>query len=132
MIPCGEPDANPDDWFIRPDGKQYPDDDLLTFEERARIAKSVLYREGETADEHSQRVARATHAAENDRRRAALQRRRKAREACYECPARTRCLDLGVTPDVQPHGTYGGYFEEQIREIRDRIRSRKKARQSQE
>lgn len=122
--PCWETGIDPDDWFISRDGKQYPDDEFLTEVEKANIARSVLPKADETEDEHTERVDRAIRAAVADRRRAALQRRRKAREACYDCPVRLQCLDLALEGNIQ-HGTWGGYYEEEIREIRREIKRRR-------
>lgn len=129
--PCSASGIDPDDWFIGRDGKQYPDDEFLTEAERRGISRSVLPIGGETAEAHQERVDRALRAAEADRRRAALQRRRKAREACYSCPLRGECLDQALREE-QNHGTWGGYYEEELREIRREISRRKRARRSPE
>lgn len=117
--PCAAPGANPDDWFIGKDGRQYPDDTFLTAEEASRIAKTVLRRDGEGPEEHDRRVRRAVNAAEGDRRRKALQRRRHAKEACFGCPVRMECLQR-VLDEGFLHGTWGGLFEEEIALVRTR------------
>lgn len=122
--PCAEPDADADDWFIGRDGKQYPDDDLLTEQEVRGLTRSVLAIEGETAEEHRDRVDATMRLAETDRRRQALGRRRRAREACFGCEVRLACLDIAVTEEHLT-GTWGGYTEEQLRELRREMRRRR-------
>lgn len=117
--PCAAPGADADSWFIGKDGRQYPDDTFLTAEEASRIAKTVLRREEELADDHDRRVRRAVNAAESDRKRKALQRRRHAKEACHQCPVRLECLER-VLDEGHLHGTWGGLFEEEIAEVRTR------------
>lgn len=126
--PCQEPENDPDDWFISRDGKQYPDDDFLTEDEVRGITKSVLPIQGETAEEHRDRVDRALNVAEADRKRRALTARRHAKEACFGCYFRTQCLDRALNEE-QMHGTWGGYYEEELREIRREISRRKRRRQ---
>lgn len=123
--PCWQTGANPDDWFISRDGKQYPDEEFLTDAEKRAIGKTVLGLAGESYDDHQARVARAIRAVEADRRRAALQRRRKAKEACLACPMRDECLRLALDGNFQ-HGTWGGLYEEELRELRRRISARKR------
>lgn len=127
--PC---ETSPEDWFIQKDGKQYRDDDFLTDAEVRGLTRSVLRIDGETAEEHRDRVDRAIATAEADRKRAALQRRRHAREACHlECPLRLQCLGLGMMPENLEHGIWGGYYAEerqQIEEVRlARIAERQEA-----
>lgn len=109
--------TNSDDWFLSKDGKQYVDDDFLTEAEVKSITRSVLPLEDETTEKYRDRVDTAIKVAEADRKRRALQRRRHAKEACHECYFRTQCLDQALTQDQQ-HGTWGGYYEEELREIR--------------
>lgn len=125
MTPCSDPKNDPDDWFIGRDGKQYPGDDFLTPEEVTAISHTVLRKDGETDLEHVQRVDAAISAAERDRKRKALQRRRHAREDCFGCYFRTNCLERALDEGL-PHGTWGGYFEEQLREIRDEVSRRRR------
>lgn len=128
-LPCQEPDNDPDDWFIGRDGKQYPDDDFLTEDEVRRISKTVLAKSGETAEEHRDRVDAALAAAERDRRRKALARRRHAKEECFGCPFRSGCLEKALEENTPAtHGTWGGYFEEELRTIRLEIARRKRKR----
>lgn len=119
--PCRDPENNPDDWFIGRDGKQYPDDELVTEEDLAAHLAEV--------DPHGTRsteeVARIFERLKSDARRDALQRRRHAREACHEdCYFRTNCLDLAMR-NVMEHGTWGGYFEEDLRGLRLEIARRR-------
>lgn len=116
--PCQ--DGDPDSWFIGRDGKQYPSDDFLTDKEEHALSIAVLRIADETAAEHEARIEMALRAARSNRRRAALIRRRKARDACFECPVRTACLGIALEQGI-PHGTWGGYYEEQIKEIRDEM-----------
>lgn len=125
--PCSDPDRNADDWFLGRDGKQYPDDEFLTEAERRGVAASVLRLEGDTDVDHEDRVALALRHAEGYRRRRALTARRHAREACHECYFRTSCLDRAIEEE-HAHGTWGGYYEEELREIRREIARRKRAR----
>lgn len=117
-VPCWEnPDVDPDDFFIRSDGKQYADDDFLTEDEIRRISRTVLRKHGESAAAHAIRVERALNHARSERRRQALIRRRRARQACYQCPVRLKCLRHALDND-ETHGTWGGYYEEELRIIR--------------
>jgi WhiB family redox-sensing transcriptional regulator len=118
--PCTEPDANADDWFVDRNGRQYPDEPFLTADEHSRIAKSVLRREGEGPEEHDRRVRRAINAAESDRKRRALQRRRHAKESCLGCPIRRACLQR-VLDEGHLWGTWGGLYEEEIADVRTRL-----------
>lgn len=118
IAPCADRKNDPQDWFIRPDGKQYAFDDLLTEDERRRITLSVLRKEGESADEHEGRCRLARNAARNNRKRVMLARRRRATGLCWsECPMRSECFDKQMV-DRHAHGTWGGYTEEQWAEIR--------------
>ena len=119
-LPCQEGD--PDDWFIGRDGKQYPDDELVTSEEIEAHLAEVDPEGALTAEERDRVVDRL----EADAKTAALRRRRHAKEACLTCPLRLRCLSLALEAPVQPHGTWGGYYEEEIREIRREIARRKR------
>lgn len=126
QTPCHSPENDPEDWFISKDGKQYADDDFLSEAEVRGITKAVLDITGETAEEHRDRVDSAIRAAESDRKRRALQRRRHAKEACHnDCYFRTTCLGLALEPNSPAtHGTWGGYYEEELKEIRSEQRKR--------
>lgn len=126
-LPCRE--GNPDDWFIGRDGKQYPDEDLLDDDARLAILEDVND-QGLTGDARVQAIERAEDRAEADAKTKALQQRRHAKEACHDCLFRTRCLQIAIDGDIQ-HGTFGGYYEEEIREIRREISRRKRARRPQ-
>lgn len=120
-LPCREGDS--DDWFISKDGKQYPSDDLLS----DGIRKAILDEANRLELQDDDRVAfieKAQDRAEADAKRAELRDRRHAKEACQSCLFRTRCLDMVLDGDFQ-HGTWGGYYEEEIREIRREIKRRK-------
>lgn len=121
-LPCRDGDQDPDDWFISKDGKQYPSDELLTDDVLVAILEEANRLEL-TGEERVAFIEKATDRAEGDAKRAALQRRRHAKEACGDCLFRTRCLDMVIEGDFQ-HGTWGGYYEEEIREIRREIRRR--------
>lgn len=125
QTPCSSPENDPNDWFISRDGRQYPDDDFLTEDEVSGLSKSVLAIEGETAEEHRDRIDAALAVAAGERRRAALIVRRHAKDACYSCPIRTTCLGRALD-EGQDHGTWGGYYEEELREIRKEIARRKR------
>lgn len=128
--PCSSPDRDPNDWFISRDGKQYPDEDFLTEAEIAGLTKSVLAITGETAEQHQARVDSALTTARAERRRQRLIARRRAKEACYECPLRAECLAAALENGFE-HGTWGGYYEEELREIRKEIARRKRNRSTQ-
>lgn len=122
-LPCSEGES--DDWFIGRDGKQYPDDDLLTDDDRLAILEDAN-EQGLEGDERVDFIEKAQDRAEQDARTKALQRRRHAREACHtDCLFRTRCLDKALN-EGHVHGTWGGYYEEEIREIRREIERRKR------
>lgn len=119
ITPCGDPANDPNDWFINPAGKQYPDDEFLSKAEVRAISLSVLVKPGESSEDHEGRVNAALGAAVRDRRRRALQARRHAKEACQECPIILECLQQALEePTPATHGTWGGYYEEELRDIR--------------
>ena len=115
QTPCSS--GNPEDWFISRDGKQYPDDDLVS-EEEVMVELGSL-----TGDATSEEIDEAWNRLEASAVKAALVRRRHAKDACYTCYFRTQCLGLALDGDLG-HGTFGGYYEEELREIR-RERSRR-------
>lgn len=61
----------------------------------------------------------------------ALKRRRHAKDACHtECYFRLQCLDLALqNPTPATYGTWGGYYPEELREIR-KVRDDRAARRS--
>lgn len=126
QTPCADPVNDPNDWFIRADGKQYTDDDFLTEDERRGISRSVLPIGGETAEEHEARVKRAINAAVSNRRRAALARRRAAKSLCQRCPIMIECMSAALDRN-ETHGTWGGLLEEELAETRkERARRRRR------
>lgn len=126
QTPCSSPANDPNDWFISRDGRQYPDDTFLTDAEVRSIAASVLVIEGETVEGHCDRVEAALAAAIGERKRLALIGRRQAKDKCHnECYFRTACLGRALD-EGQDHGTWGGYYEEELREVRKEIARRKK------
>lgn len=99
---CQAGDIDPDDWFIEKDGRQYPDDVLVPDEELEKVAFEArhLYVEGK----------------EDLIIRENLRRRRRAKEACYQCPFRLECLKISL--ETRPeYGTFGGYYPEERRKI---------------
>lgn len=126
QTPCSSPQNDPNDWFISRDGKQYADDEFLTEDEAARVRRSVLRKPGESEYDHETRVDAALRQAESARKRKAIQKRRHAKEACFDCYFRTSCLDRALDEE-QTHGTWGGYYEEELRQIRsERARRRRR------
>lgn len=128
ISPCADRTNDPQDWFIRADGKQYSDDDLLTEVERRGISRTVLAIGGETAEEHEIRVERALNAARSNRKRIMLARRRRAKSLCWaECPIQDACLAQALGRG-EMHGTWGGYLEEELAEVRkEQARRRRRA-----
>lgn len=111
--PCSSPENDPQDWFIRSDGKQYPFEDLLTPREVRSVSLTVLKRSGETEDEHATRVEKALAAARNNRKRAALARRQRAKALCFSsCPMLQECFSQQLE-ERHHHGTWGGHLEEE-------------------
>lgn len=105
--PCRRPENNPDDWFIEKDGRQYEDDVLVPDSELEKVAfeARALYVEGR----------------EDLILRAALRRRRQAKEKCFnECIARVRtaCLGDALEAGMTDYGTRGGYYPEELRKIK--------------
>lgn len=123
-LPCQESET-PEDWFISRDGRQYSDDEYLTDEQMEQVALSVVRRVG-TGPGLFDRIVAELERAEEAAKAEALTRRRHAKDACYtECLFRERCLDKALT-EGHEHGTWGGYYEEELRVIRKRIARRKK------
>lgn len=134
--PCTDPEKR-DDWFIAKDGKQYPDDEFLTNEEKddlasdaARMVENAL---NEDRRPYPEVLGELVADAEDELKRQALIRRRKARDACYECYFRVECLDIAMSDDTIKSGTWGGYYEEQLKVIKaERNRRKRKNRGSEE
>ena len=128
--PCSDPANNPDDWFIERDGKQYPDDDFLTHEEMHDIGQRVLAETGD-GDGVFERVEAAIDEAEAEAKRAALIRRRHARDKCHvECYFRLQCLDLAIGGELLDitYGIRGGYYPEELKKIVDTREARRQRR----
>lgn len=116
--PCAKPENNPDDWYIKADGRQYSDDVLVTDEEIEAFVEAC-HGVGATMDPIAARER-----LEADARRAALIRRRKAKDLCHtDCVFRLHCLDLALKNN-ETHGTWGGYTEEELAKIRAAKRER--------
>jgi hypothetical protein len=112
--PCSAGNIDPNDWFIERDGKQYRDDDILTHAEMQAVSNAALEEHGEDLEA----IEAAIDKAEAEAKRRMLIRRRKAREACFECPLRLQCFDAWVAAGRPDHGIWGGYYPEQLAEIR--------------
>lgn len=116
---CSATDVDPDDWFIERDGKQYPDDVLVT---EVEVAEALMaFPIGEEVDEAQLRADLEAAALKRQ-----LQRRRHAKDACYQCPLRLQCLQYALEHNIQ-HGTWGGYYQEELRKIRKLIQERQQA-----
>lgn len=129
--------GDPENWFIEDDGKQYPDDELVSVEERAEIESAVAeIMDGEPFSAVDEAVHDALQRAAEERKAAALKRRRHALDACHvDCQLRLACLDLGLERDTLGYGIYGGYTAKQRREIvkvRDDKRVQRALRDSEE
>lgn len=126
--PCTDPEKR-EDWFLAKDGKQYPDDEFLSDDDKDEIGSAVGrdIEGGLTLLPFDEAYAIAIEEAEDELKRQALIRRRKAKDACYECYFRTDCLDMAMNDDTLKHGTWGGYYEEQLRVLKtERNRRRKR------
>lgn len=121
ITPCAQPENNADDWYIRSDGKQYGDD-VLVFEIPDLIADARA--NGDERPEED--IVAAEEAAVL---KAAIVRRRHAKDRCHtECYFRLQCLDLALSDPPEVFGTWGGYYEEELRVLRDEVKRRKRAR----
>lgn len=112
QTPCQRPENEADDWFIGKDGKQYVDDEFVSNEEVAQIRADL---DPANYTDHEAAVEAEVRRREDRRQRAALQRRRRARDKCHvECILRLQCLGENLE---LPYGTAGGYYEEERRQI---------------
>lgn len=132
VTPCAAPENDPDDWFITKYGRQYRDDDLLTQEQMDAISNAVMAKaaldDTVTIERAREMADEAIDLAEQQALKTALVRRRHAKDKCHtECYLRTQCLGLALAPGAAPHGTWGGYYEEELQEIRD-LRDARQAR----
>lgn len=122
QTPCQQ--GNPDDWFLSRDGKQDPDDDLIDADLLDMLRESARDA-GKTVEEIDAIVDQA----EREELRIRLRQRRHAKDACFTCYFRMQCLDIAIQ-EGHTAGTWGGYFEEELREIRREIERRRKAREA--
>lgn len=114
LVPCEDPANNADDWFIERDGKQYPDDVLVS---ELEVAEAVVERGLLWSDQGQ--VDALTLELEEAAKTTALTRRRHAKDACHTtCYFRTQCLGLALEQG-HAYGTWGGYYPEELRVIRD-------------
>lgn len=113
--PCSDPSNDPNDWFIEKDGKQYRDDDPLTVDEFL-AAMAPLFTNHAKPDRDA--IEAVINEAVAEKIRLALIRRRKARDACYECPIRAACLGQRLEARIE-FGTWGGYYPEELRKIEE-------------
>lgn len=109
VVPCRRPENTSDDWFIDQRGKQYGDDVLVDVKAiEAEMGYDHLNGFAELGDDDLA-LLEADVIADN------LKRRRRARQACHtDCILRTQCLEAGLE---EPFGTWGGYYEEERRQI---------------
>lgn len=112
QTPCSS--GNPEDWFIGKDGRQFSDVDLVTDE-----AFDAYLHEIDPDDQmDDQEKDQARLQVEQVASKQALIRRRHAKEACHQqCYFRNKCLTQALD-EGHVHGTWGGYHEEELREIR--------------
>lgn len=127
--PCARPDADKNDWFIDRHGQQYSDEPWLSDAEKEKL-EAAMAEAGLSRLQQISGIARI----EAERKRDALGRRRRAREACYQCPLREECLN-GALARRETKGTWGGLYEEEVhkalREITRRKRNKTHATQEQ-
>lgn len=120
--PCADPKNDSNDWFIRKDGKQYAEDDLGPTEIQLNTAMEDAGFDLEDLRAAEEMYVRLEANAIKD----AARRRRSAKDACFtECYFRNDCLRQALD-EGQVHGTWGGYYEEELREIRKQIKRREK------
>lgn len=115
--PCSDPTNDPDDWFISSHGKQYRDDELVTWDEAEVEHQRRIAADGDH-DESLFGLRDTYEEMAAERLKANLVRRRHAKDKCFtQCEFRASCLALsmgdGPTPDPIEHGTFGGYYEEE-------------------
>ena len=125
--PCRRPENDPEDWFIERDGRQYADDEVVPEAQREAIRSALedLHDREPTAEEMDAAVDMAEEVIVKD----ALTRRRHARDKCHvDCYLRTQCLGIALGTDAN-YGTWGGYYPEQLKQIRD-LRDKRAARRS--
>jgi len=114
--PCEDPANDPEDWFLERDGKQYVDDVLVTDEELENV--------------HWEQRADYVEGLTDLRVRAALRRRRHAKDKCFTlCEQRASCLSQALDGLTIEYGIFGGYDREERREI-IRVRDARAARRA--
>lgn len=121
--------SNPDQWYTERDGRRYDDELLLSHEQVSAIAGEVTSNalETETPElEVLELIEEAVDEATAEVVRVRLIERRQAREACFACSVRLRCLDKALT-DREQYGIWGGYYPEQRRAIERELDRRAEA-----
>lgn len=120
--PCADPKNDPNDWFIRKDGRQYAEDTFVTEVQLNTALEDAGF------DLEDLAAAEAMHERLEERAiKDALRRRRHAKDECHTaCYFRNECLRQALD-EGHGHGTWGGYFEEEIREVRKQINRRRRA-----
>lgn len=131
VVPCESPENDPNDWFIEKNGRQYDWDNLLTPEQRHAIIDADYEGSNQmSVEELDATIDAALAEAEAEALKQALQKRRHARDKCHvECYFRTQCLTIALTEPEPRHGTWGGYYPEELRKIR-RVRDERQSRQT--
>lgn len=123
--PCRSPQNSPDDWFIGKDGRQYPEDQLVSSEQAVAHLDTV----DPNGTRSAEIIERTRQTLEEEAARQGQIRRRQAKDACFvDCLVRTQCLDLALRRR-EKYGTWGGYYEEELRAIRNEIALRKRAKE---
>jgi len=115
--PCQTaPDA--DAWFIDIHGKKSLDEEVKDFpgvDAEIRAWESLMNQP--ISEDIRERI-------EAQARRRRLIERRQAKQECYQCYFRLQCLDLALADPNLRSGTWGGYHENEIAEIRRLIKRR--------
>lgn len=112
-VPCADPANNPDDWFIEKDGRQYPDDVLVTYDEVVAYV-DTCEKTGTPMD-----FSAGVEILDGLAVRESLVRRRHAKDKCHtECYFRLACLSQALDgPGGIEYGTRGGYYPEELKKI---------------
>jgi len=120
--PC-QTASDPDQWFIDIHGKKSLDEEVKDFpgvDAEIRAWEALMNQP--ISEEVRERI-------EGQARRRRLIERRQAKDRCYECYFRLQCLDVVLSDSNIRSGTWGGYFENEIAEIR-RLQKRRIRRQN--
>lgn len=125
QTPCKTGD--PEHWFISRNGRQYGDDALLPPEALAIVREAADDEGIDTA--HADRLYEETVAMlETAELKARAMLRRHAKDACFtQCPVRLWCLDKAMR-EGHEHGTWGGYYEEELDKMRAELNRRRQLR----